>query len=78
MQHGARLRAEHHRDIATRFRLMAEIEPLASLRRHLRRLAAQHDELAAGLETAQPMNQDNPRAALGWPIRARRRARRRL
>jgi hypothetical protein len=63
MQHRARLRAEHYREIATRFRLMAEIEPLASLRRHLRRLAAQHDELAAGLE--KPMNQDSPRAALG-------------
>src|SRR4051794_31360457 len=61
MQHRAWLRAEHYREIATRFRLMAEIEPLASLRRHLRRLAAQHDELAAGLETAQHMNQDNPR-----------------
>jgi hypothetical protein len=65
MQHRARLRAEHYREIATRFRLMAEIEPLASLRRHLRRLAAQHDELAAGLEMAQHMNRDNPRAALG-------------
>ena len=65
MQHRARLRVEHHREIATRFRQMAEIEPLASLRRHLRRLAAQHDELAAGLETMQPIDQDNPRAALG-------------
>jgi hypothetical protein len=63
MQHGAGLRAEHYREIATRFRLMAEIEPVASLRRHLRRLAAQHDELAAGLETAQPIDQDSPRAA---------------
>ena len=65
MQHGTRLRAEHHREIATRFRLMAEMESLASLRRDLRRLAAQHDELAAGLETVQPMKQDSPRTAPG-------------
>jgi hypothetical protein len=42
---------EHYRKMAARFRQMAEIEPLASLRRHLRRLAAQHDEIAAEMET---------------------------
>jgi hypothetical protein len=41
---------EHYRDMAEHFRVLAELEPLASLRRHLRRLAAQHDEMAADLE----------------------------
>jgi hypothetical protein len=54
MQSGARLQAQHYRELAERFRLLAEIEPLASLRRHLRRLAEQHDELAAGLEAPNP------------------------
>ena len=65
MQARARVRAEHYREIATRFRLMADVEPLASLRRHLRRLAAQHDELPAGLEPAQPIDQGSPQAAPG-------------
>jgi len=52
MQHGARLRAEHYRDMAAHFRSLADTEPLASLRRHLRRLAAQHDQFAAELEMA--------------------------
>jgi hypothetical protein len=65
MQHGARLRVQHYRDMAAHFRLLAEIEPLASLRRQLRRLAAQHDELAEGLESARPIDQDSPRSALG-------------
>jgi hypothetical protein len=43
--------AEHYRELAARFRHMADIEPLASLRRHLQRLAAQHDEIAASMET---------------------------
>jgi hypothetical protein len=42
--------AAHYRESAARFRQMADIEPLASLRRHLKRLAAQHDEIAASLE----------------------------
>jgi hypothetical protein len=44
MQDGVRLRAEHYRDMAPHFRTLADVEPLASLRRHLQRLAAQHDE----------------------------------
>jgi hypothetical protein len=43
-------------------RLMVEYEPLASLRRDLRRPAAQHDELAAGLAAPQPFDQGCPRA----------------
>jgi hypothetical protein len=65
MQHGARLRVQHYRDMAVHFRSLAEIEPLASLRRHLRRLAEQHDELAARLESTRAIDQDSPRAALG-------------
>jgi hypothetical protein len=42
----ARQRAEHYRQQVARFRSMAEVEPLASLRRHLTALARQYDELA--------------------------------
>jgi hypothetical protein len=41
--------AEHYRELAARFRGLANTEHLGSLRRHLRRLAVQHDELADGL-----------------------------
>jgi hypothetical protein len=61
MRQGARWQAEHYREMAERFRLLAETEPLASLRRHLRRLAAQHDEMATDLED----EEGAPRAALG-------------
>jgi hypothetical protein len=50
MKRVARLRAEHYRDMAAHYRLLAEAEPIASLRRHLRRLAAQHDEFANELD----------------------------
>jgi hypothetical protein len=50
MQHRAPLRVQHYRDIAVHLRSLAAIEPLAGLRRHLRRLAAQHYELAERLE----------------------------
>jgi hypothetical protein len=53
MQHGARWQAEHYRDMAAHLRSLAETEPLVSLRRHLQRLAEQHDEVAAGLEEPQ-------------------------
>jgi hypothetical protein len=65
MRHGAWLRVQHYRDMAEHFRSLAEIEPLASLRRHLRQLAAQHDEVAAGLEEPQSDEEEPPRAALG-------------
>jgi hypothetical protein len=51
--------------MAERFRLLAETEPLASLRRHLRQLAAQHDEVAAGLEEPRSDEEGAPRDALG-------------
>jgi hypothetical protein len=51
MQHRAPLRVQHYRDIAVHLRSLAEIEPLAGLRRHLRRLAAQHYALAERLES---------------------------
>ena len=50
-------RAKHYRDAAAHLRWLAEIEPLAALRRHLRRLAVHHDELAAGLEI--PTDREN-------------------
>ena len=56
MQRGARLQAQHYRELAERFRLLAETEPLASLHRHLRRLSEQHDELAARIEPPDPTN----------------------
>jgi hypothetical protein len=38
--------AAQYREEAAQFRSMAEVEPLASLRRHLRGLARQYEELA--------------------------------
>ena len=55
--------AEHYRERAARFRGLANTEHLGSLRRHLRRLAAQHDELADGVVML-PSDQ-TPRAAIG-------------
>src|SRR5438045_6711350 len=52
VKRSVRLRAEHYRDMAAHFRALADAEPLASLRRHLRRLAAQRDEAAVELEAA--------------------------
>src|SRR5437868_15313720 len=52
LNRGARLSAEHHRDMAAHFRALAEAEPLASLRRHLRRLAMEHDEASVELEAS--------------------------
>jgi hypothetical protein len=48
------MNVEHYRDMAAHFRTLAEVEPLASLRRHLKRLAAQHEEMAQDLEQASP------------------------
>jgi hypothetical protein len=36
-----------HREAASRFRLLADIEPLPNVRQHFRQLAAEHDEAAA-------------------------------
>jgi hypothetical protein len=47
IEHAARMQADHYLEVAARLRLMADIEPLASVRRHLRWLAVQHDEVAA-------------------------------
>jgi hypothetical protein len=65
MQRSTGLRAQHYRDMTMRLRSLAELEPLASLRRHLRQLAAQHDEVAAGLEEAQSEEHATLRATLG-------------
>jgi hypothetical protein len=64
MRHGARLQAECYRDTAAHFRLLSDIEPVASLRRQLQHLAARYDQLAAGLETPQSDDDGAPRAAL--------------
>lgn len=65
MGHGAGLRAAHLREMAAHFRSLATIEPLTSLRRHLRRLAAQHDEAAADLDIAQDKAADMQGKAVG-------------
>jgi hypothetical protein len=65
MQDGARLRAQQHRGMAAEFRLLAEVEPVASLRRHLQKLAAQRDDAATDLETPQPNEHRDPGTALG-------------
>ena len=54
IEHSARVQEDHYREVAARLRLMADIEPLASVRRHLRWLAAQHDEVAAQPSIARP------------------------
>ena len=64
MQDGARLRAQHCREVAAHFRSLADVEPAESLRRQLGRLAARHDQLAADLEP-QADGENAPRAALG-------------
>jgi hypothetical protein len=50
--------AEHYRELAAHFRSMADTEPLPGLRRHLRQLAAQHDQVAADLDEAQSEEPD--------------------
>jgi hypothetical protein len=49
-ENAVRFRAAHYREEAERFRLLAGREPLAKMRRHLSRLAAQYDKLASDLE----------------------------
>src|SRR5215471_12154713 len=41
---GPWLQAEHHRDTAAQFRVLADIEPSDSLRQRLQRLAERHDD----------------------------------
>jgi hypothetical protein len=54
IDHATRVQADHYREVAARLRLMADIEPLASVRRHLRWLAAEHDEVAAQPSAGRP------------------------
>jgi hypothetical protein len=68
MGHGVGLRAAHFREMAAHFRSLATIEPLTSLRRHLRRLAAQHDEAAANLEIAKDKAADVEGKAVGAAV----------
>ena len=41
-----RAQEEHYREVAARLRLIADLEPLPSVRRHLQWLAKEHDEVA--------------------------------
>jgi hypothetical protein len=50
--------AKHYRELAAHFRSLADVEPLPGLRRHLRQLAAQHDQVAADLDEAQSEEPD--------------------
>ncbi len=50
VENATRLRAAHYREEGDRFRTMAEVEPLAALRRHLAALARQYEQIAADLE----------------------------
>jgi hypothetical protein len=50
VEHAARQQAAHYREQAAHFRSLAEMEPLASLRRHLMGLVRQYEELAASAE----------------------------
>jgi len=57
------MNVDHYRDMAEHFRRLAEVEPLATLRRHLKRLAEQHDQMAAELE-----QQTSPPIAADWVV----------
>jgi len=46
------LQEEHYREVAAPLRLMADLEPLASVRRHLRWLAKEHDEVADSIRSS--------------------------
>src|ERR1051326_1833364 len=59
------LRAAHLRHMAAHLRSLASLEPLESLRRHLRRLAAQHDEAPATLQIAIHPAADGSGQAMG-------------
>ena len=48
------LQEEHYREVAAPLRLMADLEPLPSVRRHLQRLAREHDEVADTIRASQP------------------------
>jgi hypothetical protein len=56
-----RAREEHYREVAARLRLMADLEPLASVRRHLRWLAKEHDEVADGIRSSPLPGRCQPR-----------------
>ena len=49
-EHAGRQQAAQYREQAAHFRSLAEMEPLASLRRHLMGLVRQYEELAASAE----------------------------
>ena len=50
VENSARLRAARYREEGDRFRSLAEVEPIAALRRHLAVLAREYERIAADLE----------------------------
>jgi len=50
VENSARMRATHYRQEAARFCTLAELEPLPSLRRHLRALAREYEKMAASVD----------------------------
>ena len=49
--HEERAKEDHYREVAARLRMMADLEPLASVRRHLQWLAKEHDEVADSIRS---------------------------
>ena len=49
VEHSKRLRAAHYRAEAERFKVMAESEPVRSVRRHLQALAREYEHMAASV-----------------------------
>ena len=50
VENSARMRTDYYREEAARFRSLAELEPIAALRRHLATLAREYEQIAADLE----------------------------
>ena len=50
VENSARMRAGYYREEAARFQSLAELEPIAALRRHLASLAREYEQIADDLE----------------------------
>lgn len=48
-ENSGRMQAAYYREEAARFRSLAELEPIAALRRHLASLARQYEQIADDL-----------------------------
>ena len=58
IENAVRLRAAHYRKEAARLRSLADVEPLAKVRRHLTRLANHYDRLS--IDLALPIKTTRP------------------